>query len=255
MNSLHTAPSGGIPDAHEEADRRRVDAMLRALALFVATALAAGFNRMHPPSIVLTQCGDILRGREALSMLVFTPILVVLMWKLQRLAANNTTGLSSTLFVLGACILGVGMGMHDTCDLLGRTYRQAAPPAMLRSLDFFDNHLGHWVFFAGFILITLAFGLAQTRHPLSKPLSKPKMLGFFAFSLVFAAVMVYNLMFERTARDVFVIALALGITVAIHATAGVEIRRLPMLLLLYPAYTCAIIVPVTYWILHGYPGG
>lgn len=256
MNATPATPaSDETPAPLQTADRNRVAAMLRALSLFVAIAVAAGLNRMHPPAVVLTRWGDVLRGREALSMLVFTPALVVLMWKLQRLAANNASELSSTLFVLGACILGIGMGMHDTCDLLGRVYRQTAPAAVLKSLDFFDNRLGHWVFFAGFLLVTFAFGWAQTRHPLAAPLSTSRMLAFLGFSLMFAAVMVYNLVFERTARDVSVIALALVVTAVAHARARVGIRRLPLLLLLYPAYTCAVIVPVASWILHGYPAG
>ncbi|NOY81311.1 MAG: hypothetical protein GXP31_09935 [Kiritimatiellaeota bacterium] len=227
-------------------DSRRIYRLQLCLAAFSIVAVLAGWSRLRPPQFLLIGCGDVLRLREALSMFVYAPLLVLLLWGMFRAAGDRAMDVLTVVFLLGLYFIGVGMGMHDTCDLLGRIY-PGVSRELRKSLDFFDNRLGHWVFFAGFILTSLAAGAAQLRHPLSTPLSRRRTAGFLLFSLPLAAVMVTNLMFERTSVDLCVVFSALVAILVLHAIYRPGMRRLPLLLVLYPAYGAALIGPLLYW--------
>jgi hypothetical protein len=188
-------------------------------------------------------------------MFVYAPALALLMWGMFRTAADYVVDGWTLIFLAGLYFLGAGMGMHDTCDLLGRVYRSLKSPALHRSFDFFDNRLGHWVFFVGFVLTSVANGVAQLRHPLEQPMAKRWLLVFLVLSLPLAAVMVTNLMFERTGVDLAVISFALLVVVGVHVFRGGRLNRAPLLLVYYPAYAAAVIGPLMYWALRGYAGG
>lgn len=227
-------------------DRARIRSLLQGMGALCAVALVAGWNRMWPPAFMLRSCGDVLRWREALSMLLLAPLLVVLLWRLYRLASAGRHNRWGVVFLAGAYFLGVGMGMHDVCDLLGRAY-PSAPEPLRRSLDFFDTDLGHWVFFAGFVLTSTAAAAAQLERPLQQPMGWVLTAVFGLLSVPLLFVMLTNLMFEKTGPDLVVIAATALLIAALHGKRRVGMRRLPLLCLLYPCYVLAVLGTV----LHG----
>ena len=232
-----------------EHDRARVRAGLLSFLALALVALAAGASRMWPPAFLLRHCGDVLRWREALSMLVFAPALVLLLWQLYRVAADGETGAWALTFIAGAYFLGAGMGMHDTCNLLGDVY--VSGPAPIRaSLSFFDDRLGHWVFFAGFVLTSVAAGVQQVRHPLAGAMTRGQAGLYFLVCVPLLFVMLTNLMFEKTGVDLGVIAAAILAIAVCHLRRGGSLFRLPILCILYPAYGGAVAGTLFYWAVH-----
>jgi len=228
-------------------DRVRIRSLLKAIGALCGVALLAGWSRMWPPRFLLHSCGDVLRWREALSMLLFAPLLVVLLWRLYRVASAEQHNRWAVVFLTGAYFLGVGMGMHDVCDLLGRMY-PTAPEPLRASLDFFDTCLGHWVFFAGFVCTSVAAAAAQLQQPLQRAMSGVRTAAFGLLSVPLLFVMLTNLMFEKTAPDLTVIAATALLIAALHVRRRVGIRRLPLLCVLYPCYGLAVAGTLLYWL-------
>jgi len=229
-------------------DAARTRATALGVLLLCVVALVAGWSRLWPPAVLLRPCGDVLRWREALSMLVFAALIVLQLWRLFVTASDGRIDGWAYVFVGGVYFLGVGMGMHDVCNRLGQVYR-GAPEAVTASLDFFDNKLGHWVFFAGFMLTSVAGGVQQLRHPLGTDLPWCWSAGLVGLSLPLMFVMLTNLMFEKTGLDLGVIAVVTLTIGAAQVRYRVGFRRLPLLCVLYPAYTVAVAGSLLYWLM------
>ena len=230
-------------------DSERIRTAAVTMVILCIVGMAAGWSRMRPPAFLLVNCGDVLRWREALSMMFFAPLLVLVLWKIFLVASDNKLDAWTTAFVAGVYFLGLGMGMHDTCDLLGRIYRDASPQ-LRQSLDFFDNKLGHWVFFVGFVTASVAAGVQQLRHPLTGKMTWAQTALFLVLSTPMMLVMVTNLMYEKTGVDLCVIAGAIVLVVGGHCHWRINLRRLPILWVLYPAYTVAVVGTLLYWAMH-----
>ena len=231
-------------------DRQRTRQIAVAFIGLSIVALMAGVNRLWPPALLLGPVANVLRWRETLAMVLFTPLLVLLLWRLYTLAADGKLDAWAAVFVAGVYFIGLGIGMHDTTDLLGRVFADA--PARLRvSLRFFDNRLGHWLFFAGFILTSLSTGVQQLRQPLHGRMSRLCTGVFLLLSVPLLLVMLTNLMFEKTGVDLTVIAVTVVLTIAAHSRYGrLPLRRLPILCVLYPAYGGAVAGTLLWWLLH-----
>lgn len=231
---------------HEQ-DRPRIRAAVVHLAALIvcATALWA-LRRWRMPGLS-GEIGGVLPLRGALYLLVFTPAVVAVLWRLFTIAAAGRPSAWAGWFVVGALLLGMGLGMHDTAAHLGALGRSAWPPRAAEACHFYDEKLGHLVFWLGFILTTAATGLAHLDNPVRVRLSWPACAGFALLGAPLAVVMMGNLMFERTGRDLAVIGIALGIVLTAHAAKRVELRRLPLLCMLYPAYLLAVGATLLYW--------
>ena len=219
------------------------------LALVDLVAAIAGWCRMRTPAFLLHAAGDdVLRWREALSMLLFAPVLSLLLWRVFVLVnRGNARGKLGALMVLAVYLLGAGMGIHDPTNLLGTVYAHSAPPAVLHSLAFFDDRLGHYVFWAGFVLATVVTGLAQAYKPLVVPLSWRRCGALLLLSLPMLAVMWHNLVRENTGRDLAVIVVALLFVALAQYRRRVPLRCAPILWFLYPAYAGAVLWTLACW--------
>jgi hypothetical protein len=228
-------------------------ALLLTLALIDAVAVLAGWCRMRTPAFLLHAAGgDVLRWREALSMLLFAPILSLLLWRVFVLVnGGNARGKLGALMVLAVYLLGAGMGIHDPTNLLGTVYARTAPPALMHSLRFFDDDLGHYVFWAGFVLATVATGLAQAYQPLAAPLPWRRCGALVLLSLPMLAVMWHNLVRENTGRDVTVIVAALLFVALAQVGRRVPLRHAPILWFLYPAYAGSVLWTLACWAWSG----
>ncbi len=228
------------------------------MLLFALVALAAGASRMRPMAWELQSFGDVLRIREALSMFVFAPAIAVIFWLLlQTFRRGEGGGVVDILMVLAIYAVACGMGIHDPANRLVSAYGTAgkAAPELMRSIVWLDDGLGHWVFWAGFVLGTWVMGLQQLKAPLQQGMGWWWRVFFLVITGAMLWVMLTNLWDEypKTLDDLCVIGGAAGVPLVVHLIwyRGVGLWRLPLLLMIYPAYLGSIVGTVGYWWVKG----
>lgn len=236
------------------------DVLRRLLGLFVAFAvisLLAGASRMCPPLWQLQSFGDVLRVREALSMFIFAPAISVVFWLLYRtIGRGNSRAEIDVLMLLAVYFVACGMGLHDPANRIGIVYRQtgALSPEVQQSLTYLDDQLGHWVFWAGFVLGTWVMGIQQALKPLDENMAWPWRIGLGAVSAAFLWVMLTNLWNEypKTRADLSVIFFAVLVPVVVHVTMcrKTALMRLPVLFVIYPAYFGSIAGTLICWLVR-----
>ncbi len=226
-------------------------------AVFAAVCLMAGASRMHPGTWELRPFGDVLRIREALSMFVFAPAIGVLFWLICRtLGRGRTRAAVDALMILAVYFIACGMGLHDPTNRMEYVYGHtgALSPEVRRSLAYFDDQLGHWVFWAGFVLGTWVLGVQQALAPLRERMSWPWRALFGCVAAALLWVMLANLWDEypKTRADLCVIAAAALVPLAAHLAlcrrAG--LLRLPVLLVIYVAYFGGVAGTLLCWVLR-----
>lgn len=243
--------------ALEREDRALLRRLLGLFAGLVAVCLLAGASRMTPPAWQLRAFGDVLRVREALSMFVFAPAIGVFFWLIARCVGRGRPHVAvQALMVLAVYFVACGMGMHDPLNRMQDAYTQAQmAPEVWRTLAYLDDDLGHWVFWGGFVLGTWVLGVQQVLTPLAGRMTRAWRLGFAAVSAVLLWVMLTNLWEEypKTRVDLCVIALAVAGPLAAHVALRREagLARLPVLLVVYPAYLGSIVGTLAYWAAKG----
>jgi hypothetical protein len=123
---------------------------------------------------------------------------------------------------------------------------------MMKSSIFFDDLLGHWIFFAGFMLISIAGTYAEIKKPYEEKLPMRFILPAFAVGLATAVVIFMNMAWEKTATDIATLALTVAIVSVIHfINSSISLMRLPATLALYTAYGGGTAATVLYWLING----
>jgi hypothetical protein len=158
--------------------------------------------------------------------------------------------------VLSIYCVACGMGLHDPANRMVSVYRHtgALSPEVRRSLVFLDDQLGHWVFWAGFVLGTWVLGIQQALAPLKERMAAGWRAGLGCVGAALLWVMLTNLWDEypKTRADLGVIAAAalgpLAAHLAFCRTAG--LWRLPVLLVIYPAYFGSIAGTLACWLIR-----
>lgn len=238
-------------------DREVLRRLAGLMMAFAIVSLLAGASRMRPPQWQLGVFWDVLRIREVLSMFVFAPAIGVLFWLIARaLGRGRTPVVVQVLMVLSIYFVACGMGMHDPVNRLQSAYPQKMVPAEIwRSWVYLDDWLGHWVFFTGFVLGTWVVGIQQVLAPLEKPMTWVWRGVFMAITLVLLWVMLTNLWDEypKTGMDLCVILLAAAAPLMVHLVRarGIVLWRLPVLLMVYPAYLGSVAGTLLRWKLQG----
>jgi len=238
-------------------DRAVLRQLLVLFLVFSAICVVAGASRMRPAAWQLHTFGDVLRIREALSMFVFAPAIGVLFWLLTRCVGQGRPHLAAqVLMVLAIYFVACGMGLHDPVNRMETVYRGAGglSPEVRETLAYLDDRLGHWIFWAGFVLGTWVLGVQQTLAPLQQRMAWPWRIGFGAISAVLLWVMLTNLWDEypKTRVDLCVIAAAAAVPLASHLLVGrrAGVLRLPVLCVIYPAYFGSIAGTLLCWLLR-----
>ena len=241
----------------EQSDRDVLRRLLSLFAVFAAICLLAGASRMSPPAWQLKAFGDVLRIREALSMFVFAPAIGVMFWLLTRcVGRGHPHAAVQVLMVLSVYFVACGMGLHDPLNRLGIVYRApgSMTPAMRQTLAFLDDQLGHWIFWSGFVLGTWVLGIQQVLTPLKEKMGWPWRLGLGCVSAVLLWVMLTNLWDEypKTRVDLCVIAVAVALPLALQLARcrRTGLFRLPVLLVIYPAYIGGIVGTLICWLIR-----
>ena len=243
--------------AEEMTDRDMLRRLAALFAVFSAVCLLAGASRMWPCAWEQRSFGDVLRFREALSMFVFAPALGVLFWLICRTLGRGRSNVAvDVLMVLSVYLAACGMGLHDPTNRMLDVYRStgALSPEVRRSLVYLDDQLGHWVFWGGYVLGSWVMGVQQVLAPLKEKMTRPWRVGFGFISAALLWVMLTNLWDEypKTRVDLFVVAAAVLVPLAAHVSLNrkVGLSRLPVLLVIYPAYIGSIAGTLVCWLIR-----
>ena len=246
-----------MAEMEEMTDRDVLRRLAWLFAAFSAVCLLAGASRMSPCVWELRTFGDVLRIREALSMFVFAPALGVLFWLICRtLGRGRSPAAVDALMVLSVYLVACGMGLHDPSNRMESVYRHtgALSPEVRRSLAYLDDQLGHWVFWGGFVLGTWVMGVQQVFAPLKERMAGAWRIGFGCVSAALLWVMLTNLWDEypKTRADLCVIAAAVLVPLAAHLAVcrKAGLLRLPVLLVIYPAYLGSIAGTLACWLIR-----
>ena len=225
--------------------------ILRLLLIGLIICILAGIHRKYPPHFVQFYVVDILQLTDILAMILFAPLCVLVLWKVFLLYDGICSGFAMACFILGVFALGIGFGMHDTFNSMQRFYGASldALPDACRSVKFFDNKLGHWSFFAGFGMITLAVTFSETRNPLPVPISNRSFVCLLIASSAVAVLICKNMMNEAssTAADIFTLLAVSAITAVFHLNKGaVPLKKLPVATIIYVAYGGGAVMSVLF---------
>ncbi|MBO4287602.1 MAG: hypothetical protein J5985_05495 [Kiritimatiellae bacterium] len=240
-------------------DRETVRELLLLLAGLAVVALAAGASRRFWKGWQMAPFADILRWREAFSMFLFAPALAVLFWFIVRCTGRGRMHPAiKVVSLLAVYFLACGMGMHDPANRMCGSYPAGAmQPAVRQSLVYFDDVLGHQVFWTGFVLATWALGVQQVLTPLDGRLPRFAGISLGAVDLALLFVFFTNLAFEfpNTKQDCRVIlaAAALPTAVWLFRMRGRGLLRMPMLLVILPVCWGSVALTWGYWLFKGIP--
>lgn len=192
-----------------ERTKGRINASLILTGLTAMVIILAAFNRLLSADILRHAVLDIFRVCDILAVFVFAPLVVLLLRQLLRVTAagNKQVAGEWMFFTMGVYLLGVGFGMHEPMNILSsKTIEEAA---IKQSIDFFDDGLGHWVFFGGFVLMIISIVKAEAANPLSIPLRPVQSLVIVVIGLTTGVVIFFNMYREETAADIAVLVAAL----------------------------------------------
>ena len=209
-----TDPPFAITDTQDS--RSYLGPLLGIAGALALTALAAGLNIYLDVTNAVVSETLAVRWREMVSLLVLTPISVVLLfvcqWVIER-GRQDTLG-PVCLLLLAIAWLGISMGVHEPFNALFAP--RALRPDLLNSgqnllhvVHFWDDQFSHAVFFASFIAIALALLWSQQRNVLTVPMKPIVALLFLLCSIPASVGMFYSLVGTHNTIDRFVIATAL----------------------------------------------
>lgn len=248
---------GGMSDK-QWSDHKAIHVFLILMAGYAVVALCAGASRLWGAGWQLAQFGDILRWREALSMFLFAPALAMFFGLLAVVIGKGRPHLVTlALTILTAYFVGCGMGMHDPMNRVQSAYlfKAIRPEQLQTTILYLDDYLGHWVFWAGFLLGSWTLGIQQTLTPLDQELGMRPLAAIGILDLVLLWVMLTNLWNEypKTIPDLSVIATgALIPTLFWIFRKDAKIMRMPFLLILAPTYWGGILGTLLCWTFRGY---
>lgn len=223
--------------------------MLCIIALCLVAVLAC-LNRKFPPAILKLQLIDVFRITDLLAMLLFSPLALFFLWKLLRIYEGNKIPWISFIFILGAFLLGCGFGMHDPFNVFTMKYGREIPEKIYGSIIFLDDYLGHWLFFAGFMLVSLSACFAELENPVELNFPLSFVAGFSIAAFMVALGIFKNMIKEETVTDIVILlacsACAFGFQLFKKQK---NFLRLPCNLALHIAYAGGAILTIAYWIL------
>lgn len=189
-------------------------------------------NRKSGIEFQRMQVWDVLRGRDIMTLFVLAPSATILSWMLFRITCVRKSILLDGIVILSIFFLGMAFGIHEPTNALNCT---KIPPGNIKdSLLFFDDGLSHWIFFAGFLLFTLAIAIAETRDPMEKRVPTVPMIISILFGTAVAASIYANMVNEKTGIDIAVLLLTAATVLSAHIINGKHsLLKMPFTLLVY----------------------
>ncbi|HCE46473.1 MAG TPA: hypothetical protein DET40_23255 [Lentisphaeria bacterium] len=220
---------------------------IQLIGVIAAVIVLASLSRKLELEFLRMKALDALRVCDLLTLFVFAPSIVILGWTLFKTTCIRKSVMLEGSVIIGIFLLGIGFGMHEPANVLNGG--AITPKALKESLNFFDNLLGHWIFFAGFMLLTVSLSIAETRDPQERPVPK-WVLAFTIISGLAVAAAIYGNMFnEKTGVDIAVLAACLLAMSIFHMINGkASLSRIPITLLLYIAFGLGSLATLLKWL-------
>ena len=221
------------------------------LSALCGIIILAGINRKLDVNWLRYSCDNGMRVTDYNVVLLITPLAILCLWGIFSLVYNGTQKpLLIIMFILGTYLLGTGFGMHEPTNFLVVKYRATLPAELKSQLAFFDDDLGHWIFFAGFILISLSGVFAELETPFEEKIPWK----FFSFPVLIGVcvgvVIFLNMVKERTVLDILVILCVIAILGVVHFKKGFyHLQKLPLVSCLYIAYGLGSLGTLLAWLI------
>lgn len=207
-------------------------------------------NRLGPWTTGFVAQNEFLRWVDLINLLVVPLISVVCSWLIKRdleRGARMGNALAhaalSLTFVIGVYLLGAGYGAHEVTNYLHvRFCPRGDELALCDIVAFNDDAFSHWVWFAGFILMTAALMGVQALFPYRGRLGAGD-VGLLVFNALFIALGVFaNAAFEEIGLDLYVVALVAGLALVLMRLRHVQ----PLLLYNAVAFGVGLVATMAY---------
>ena len=217
------------------------------MGLIAAVIVLSTLSRKLGLGFLKMKALDALRVCDLLTLFVFTPFIVILGWTLFKTTQIRRSVMLESAVILGIFLFGMGFGMHEPANVL-RAGSAHAERALRESLLFFDDYLGHWIFFAGFMLLTVSLSVAETRDPQDRPIPKWGLAITIMLGLAVAVSIYGNMIHEKTGVDIAVLAVCLIAMFIFHMINGkAPLLRIPITLQLYIAFGPGVLATLLTW--------
>jgi hypothetical protein len=233
----------------ETDDKRRIKGILRWMTAGCILIVLAGINRLAHINFLSYYCADILRIRDVAAVFILAPLVMFCIWKVFEISGGMKSRFLLLILVAGFYCIGVGFGMHEPFNVFVSFYRRSLTPEMERSVIFFDDKLGHWVFFAGFVAICVSLALAELKNPFREALSFRYLALPVFLAVVSGFVIFVNMALEETGTDIAVIALTAAFTAGAHFYySSLSLKKLPIVFALYISLAGSSTAVILYWL-------
>jgi hypothetical protein len=155
----------------------------------------------------------------------------------QAPAADRARGALATLFVVATFVLGVSYGEHEPTNYLSARFCDGDTGDLCRLLAFHDDEFSHWLFFAGFLTVSVVLMVAQARWPAPRPAAGRDLVLLAGNALFIGAGIFANLGFEAIGLDLYVVAAVAVLAVLLLWRR----RRQPVLVYYATAYLVGLV--------------
>ncbi len=237
-------------------DRLRIAKVLAMMALLCGTVALAGINRLWGAAFLRAPVLDALRTCDVLVIFIFAPLSIIILWTLFKIYDGPSSIVCAFLFLMGVYMFGLGFGMHEPFNIFVSKYGSHMSESMRYSALYFDNDLGHWTFFAGFMLLSISGAHAEMRKPYVENLPFKVIACAALFGAITAVTIFFNMAKEKTGSDLMCLALTVSIVAVIHFIySSKSLMRLPVVLALYIAFGGGTALTLFYWAAFGYGAG
>ncbi len=218
------------------------------LAEFTLVIFIAGICRKAPPEFMKANLLGVMSVAISFNMLILAPWGTLCAWRIFKLYEGPSDGLASTLFIVGVFMLGAGFGMHEPFNAMHATLR--LPPELRGLVAYYDDDLGHWLFFIGFGILSLAMAAAEMARPSDAPVPLPAYVTIVVLGIIVAVVIWFQMRNEKTVLDIAVLFATVAGAEALRLAHGaVTPRRLPSITSIHVGYGGGAVATVLCWVL------
>jgi hypothetical protein len=218
------------------------------LAELTIVIVIAGVNRKAAPEFMKTDILGLLNVAECLGMFILAPWATLCAWRIFKIYNGPSDSLAAALFIIGAFMLGAGFGMHEPFNAMNA--RLKLPPELKSLVAYFDDDLGHWIFFIGFGILSMSMAAAETANTSAEPLPRPYFATGVALGIIVAVVIWVNMRNEKTVLDIAVLFAVVAAAEALRLARGAaSLRRLPSMIAIHVGYGGGAVATVLYWAL------
>jgi hypothetical protein len=189
-------------------------------------------NRLGGMTLAYVAPNEFLRWTDLLNM-VLGFIAVLLYFLLARhlvdVSGNPRTAAHRVLdvvFVLGAYLYASGYGNHEVTNYLSERYCFTSPTELCAIVRYNDDGFSHYLFFAGFIVLSLVVMLTQAVTPDDRPSTALDTVLVVVNALFVSAGIVANLAYEEIGLDLYVVAAVavLAVVLLVRRPRGLVLR-------------------------------